>query len=299
MSNQFGINDWLTPLDIAEQEFDMNLNHYYRWLFKLSLTRFEWENLPLSVSERFLELACQSNGRVLFCKPESMNNFIVVNATDTNLNHYGQGKKYTITSPVPITPKEYTDENAVMIYNDDFSSSMLQPLSLYANRIASIERVRSVNKAQLMTPAIIPMEENQRKSYVNAFQKIAGGAVTLFTGKHLNLNDIKSLDLGAKFYLDKLQEDKLKEWNEALTFIGIQNNNNPKRERNITSEIESNNQQTVLSGDIRLKARQIACDKINEMFPELDPPISVKYRQETLDLVKELTESIGGEFNET
>lgn len=292
---QFGVDDWLTPLDIAESEFQSNLKHYYQWLYKLSLTIFEWENLPESVSERYLEMSCQGDGRVLFCKPESMNDYIVVKATETNLNHYGQGRLYNVTSPVPIEPRQYTNENAVMIYNDDFASPMIEPLSLYATRLANIERVRSVNKAQLMTPTIVPMEEKQRLSYQNAFRRIAGGAVTLFTGKSLDFTNVKALDLGAKFYLDKLQEDKMKEWNEALTFISIQNNNNPKRERNITSEIESNNQQTLLSGDIRLKSRQLSAEKINAMY---DLDIKVKYRQETMETVQKLAEELGGDNNE-
>lgn len=289
---QFGLNDWLTPLDIAKDGYIHDLGHYYSWLFKLSTSLFKWEGLPDSVSERYLELACQSYGRVLFCKPESMENFIVVSATESNLNVYGRGKLYNVASPVPIIPVQYTYQNSVMIYNDDFASSMIEPLSLYATRLADNEEVRRVNQAQLKTPTIIPMEESKRLSYNNLVKKVFGGAVHIFTGKNLDISNMKALDLGAKFYIDKMQEDKMKIWNESLTFLGIENNNNPKKERNIQTEIDSNNMQTLLSGDIRLKSRQDACDKINKMFPELN--ITVDYRRD----VKEMIETVEKETME-
>lgn len=277
MSNKsnFGFKDWLTPSDIAVHEYQHNLNHYYQWLFRLSATLFEWQGLPDTVSERYIEMMLNADGRVLFIKPDGLEP-IVVKATETNLNVYGDGRKYQIATPVPISPNQYTDENAVMIYNDDFKLGMLNPLSIYAKRLADNEKIRNVNQSQLLTPTIIPLEERNRLSFQNALKKIADGAITIFTGKNIDFTQVKALDLGAKYYLDKLQEDKQKIWNEALTYIGVENNNNQKRERNITTEIESNNMQTILSAHARLKQRQLACEKINKMF---GLSISVDFRE--------------------
>lgn len=292
----FGMNDWTTPLDIGEDLFQTNLTHYYKWLYKLSTTVFEWKNLPDSVSERYLEMVCQSYGKVLFCKPDNLNskvgsteNFIVVQATESNLNVYGRGQRYNVATPVPIEPSEYNIDNSVMLYNDDFGDSIITPLSIYADRLAKIQQVKDVNRNQLMTPTIIPMEEKQRLSWNNLIKKVHGGALTIFTGKSLDIEKMKSLDLGAKFYLDKLQEDQMKEWNEALTFISIQNNNNPKKERNIVDEINSNNVQTDLSGDIRFKTRKDFCKRVNEMF---NLNIDVCYRRETIELADKLTKQM-------
>lgn len=278
----FGFKDWLTPSDIAQHEYQYNLDHYYQWLFRLSSTLFEWKGLPDTVSERFIEMTLNTDGRILFIKPNGLD-YIVVRATESNLNVYGDGRKYQIATPVPITPNQYTDLDSVMIYNDDFKLGMLSPLSIYAKRLADNEKVRTVNQAQLLTPTIIPIDERQRLSFQNALRKVADGALNIFTGKNIDFREVKALDLGAKYYLDKLQEDKQKIWNEALTFIGIENNNNQKRERNITTEIESNNMQTILSAQSRLKQRKLACEKINKMF---GLEISVDFR-EKIDYINE------------
>lgn len=284
----FGYNDWLTPLDVSKNYNQIMQGHYYKWLMKLSLSLFKWNNLPDTVSERFLELTLQTYGRVLFIKPDGLEH-IVVKATESNLNQYGDGRLYNVATPIPITPTQYNDQTAVMIYNDDFKSGMLEPLSIYSHILAENKKIMKVNKAQLMTPTVLGIDERMRKSFVNFMTQVQDGAINIITGKSLDLENITTLDLKPTYYIDKLEEHNLKTWNEALTFIGIQNNNNPKKERNITSEIDSNNMQTDLSADIRLKQRELACEQINSMF---GLNVSVELRRELT--LPDLNEVEGG-----
>ena len=52
---------------------------------------------------------------------------------------------------------------------------------------------------------------------------------------------------------------------ELLTFLGI-NNTLEKKERLLQDETNSNNQFIKMSSDIGFKQRQLACERMNEMF---------------------------------
>ena len=66
-------------------------------------------------------------------------------------------------------------------------------------------------------------------------------------------------------------------WNEALTYLGISNNNTQKKERMITDEVVRNMGGTIASRYSRLSPRKKACKLINKMF---GLNIDVRFRED-------------------
>ena len=66
--------------------------------------------------------------------------------------------------------------------------------------------------------------------------------------------------------MDKLQQQKTDLKNELLTYLGINNNNNVKKERMIVDEVNANNEYTSINLDLMFDLREKACKEINEKF---------------------------------
>ena len=125
-----------------------------------------------------------------------------------------------------------------------------------------------------------------------------GNEPFIFGDKSLDLDGVKVLNTNAPFIADKLQVLKRQIWNEALTYIGIENANSEKRERLVTDEVTSNLGGVYAQRLTRLNARKQACKQINDMFG-LD--IDVKFRSEIENVMTDdeyLDEIERGEENE-
>ena len=87
-------------------------------------------------------------------------------------------------------------------------------------------------------------------------------------------------------------------WNEALTFLGINNIMVDKKERLITDEANSNNELINLNLQSFLAPRQLACKQFNELmgWTGTDKEISVRVRSDLHNIIKEM-ESIVMDYN--
>jgi hypothetical protein len=79
-------------------------------------------------------------------------------------------------------------------------------------------------------------------------------------------------------------------WNEVMTYLGIGNAKQDKKERLVADEVAANDEQIESSREVMLKARQLACDKINNMF---NLSISVDYRLRELQQEETPKEGVG------
>lgn len=270
---------------------------YLDRLTELSISMFDWVNLPDDIDERFLELTLFTEGKAVFFKDDVLGFLALQVATGGKLNVYR----------IPIDRRAYADNgyqknldanDSILIYNNYLHSNSQLTIANYARKLYNIDRIIDINVNAQKTPILITCDEQQLLTLKNVYMKYDGNVPVIYGDKNINPNSIKVLVTGAPYLADKLYTLKTQVWNEALTYLGIGNVNTIKKERMITEEVNRTQNDVVANRFSRLKARNTAAKQINKMF---GLNISCEYNLaiETLaEQEREAMQPAGGDDNE-
>ena len=240
---------------------------YYCRLSLLARASFKWEGLPNGIEERHIEKYLFNEGRCMFFD-DPKRGFMVTRCTDSGLlNYYDDPTFLTPTATGLFNWKRYENHvSCVQILNNDDRIPTHQTIQLFAARLTDIQRTADVNIMAQKTPAFIRCNKNQKLTLINMFRQWQGNEPMLMMDNEAPGTPLDVLTINAPVVFDKLHIEKNKVWNEAMTFLGINNANTDKRERLVDDEVQANNQQVELSSDVMLQARQDAADEINKIF---------------------------------
>ena len=260
---------------------------YYKRLRLLALSIFEWENLPDSMSARFLENCLYWYGKAAIVNDDTLGIINLKCTPSEALNIYGDAIEYHCYSTG--YDNTFPLDDMVYVRNNLEAAPTDATIQLFAQRLYEAERTIEVNVKAQKTPVIILCDEKQRLTMKNVYQKFDGNEPVIFGKKGLDLDDIKVLRTDAPFVADKLEEYKRNVWSEALSFLGINNIMTEKKERLVTGEVDANNELIDLSAQTMLLTRQLACEQYNKLW---GGNISVRQRS-----YQEIIKRLGGGDN--
>lgn len=239
---------------------------YYDKIKELSVSVFEWQNLPPEIDERFLELMLFERGAVVFFRDEEMEKYLCL--------PFIQGGRWNVYR-IPIKRRAFASnsynyncniDNSVIIYNNVLRTPSIRDCKLFARRLANFDRVIDVNVNAQKTPVLIRCNERERLTLVNLYKEYDGNAPFIFGDAELSAQPLSAIQTEAPYVADQIYDLKTRYWNEMLTFKGISNLNIQKKERLITDEVARSQGGTIASRYSGLMMRQQACEKINKMF---------------------------------
>ena len=260
---------------------------YYNRLTELAISMFEWQNLPKTVDQRFLEMCLFGDGMCVFFQDEVLGYLSLQCMIGGNLNVYRipmERKAYATNG----YQRELDETNSVIIFNNYLHTNSLLDIEMFSKRLYNLDRAIDVNANAQKTPVLIQCDESQRLTMKNLYKQYEGNEPFIFGSKGLDASGLKVLQTGAPFVADKLYQLKTQIWNEALTYLGISNINVVKKERMITDEVTRNQGGTVASRYSRLESRRQACKQINKMF---NLNIWVDYREDFQDIQEQEKEN--------
>jgi len=266
----------LSMKSLASRLNDLTYTDYYYRLMLKARAVFEWENLPNGIDEKWIERFLYAEGKCVFFKHPDLG-FMICRCTPSGqLNNYDEPTKVTpIGTNFTYRELKNFDESVLIRNNDEMIPTMFS-IQMFAYRLADISRTIDINVNAQKTPVLIRTTERKKNSLKNLYSQWSGNEPVIYGDKNgLDDEPMETLDTKAPVVFDKLQIQKHEIWNEAMTFLGINNANMNKRERLVDDEVQANNEQIKLSAQVMLKARELACEQINKMF---GTNISVKLR---------------------
>lgn len=246
----------------------MNVATYddiFSQLKEIALNVYRWENVPESIDIRFLELCLFNRGYAVYFNDEILGNLALNCTIGGALNVYN----------IPINRTAYasngykrflTANDSIIIYNNYMHRATYPTIDMYAKRLTQIKRAIDVNITQQKVPKIIQCSRQQQLTVQNMYEQVDNNEPVIILDESTDLKAIGVLDNTAPYVADKLNLLYKDLWNQALTFLGIENSNADKKERLVSDEVGSNYGNVEAQRNVMLNSRKQAVKEINNMF---------------------------------
>ena len=274
---------------------------------KIAMSIFEWVNLPDSMDARYIEKCLYYLGSAGLLHTEEYG-FINTKATSAGeLNIYGlptvlQCYSYSFNeqrrmySGLTGIDNDINSE-AILVMNNWERIPTASTIELFALRLYEAERACDINIKAQKTPVLLRIDENQRFTMKNIYEQYDGNTPVIFGDRNqLSMDSIKAVKTDAPFVANDIMQYKKEIWNEALTFLGV-NNLSEKRERLISDETNTNNELINLNLMSYLQPRKLACKQFNEKYGLTgDKAIDVKVRSDLDNIIKRSASVVMDEY---
>ena len=288
---------------------ELNNATYYDYLNRfrrIALSIFEWVNLPKTMNARYLEQCLYFFGQAALIKDEKYGFINTKCAGSGYVNIYGLPSKFNCFSYdyktmrnlyIGLNPlltdeekEKSRNEECILVMNNWDRVPTAGSMELYAWRLYLAQRSCDVNVSAQRFPVMVVGDEKQRLMLENLYNQYNGNQPFIFGNKdQLSKGELlKVINTEAPYVVDKLTEYKKEIFNEALTFLGINNVSVKKKERLTENESSENNELTNLNLQAMLAPRLEACRQFNELFglTGTDKEISVRVRSDLENIIK-------------
>ena len=240
-----------------------------------SLTMFEWKNLPDTLPAVEIEKQLQTNGYTIIGKVQG--NVYAFQGGFSGQDPYNQPTTAIVNNPSLKFNGTFTiNENCVIIKNDDMQQGLIHIYNKYGTLLIENQITMLMTDYNYRMPFTISSKDDTTTQSAREYlQKIIDGSLgvigeaKLFDALKVTPTNNKGVNSFADLYgYQQFIEAQLN------NTIGLATNNNMKRERLTTNEIEVNKNASFPLIDNMLRNRKQAVEKINKMF---DLDINVEF----------------------
>lgn len=270
----------------------------FRFLERLFDSLFKVENLPETMDINFINWNLNRRGYITLLKAND-GTLRCLQGAISGLDVYNRPVKFISTNPVPkyCDLKRTIGEDCVVMRNT-LNKRLVQPNNLlfqkYAEQLANIETSIECAIYNSRVSTIFNVESDTEAQKIRAmFDQLAMGKPFIITNSRKPVDVLKQnvarplIELtGANrngYIVDLLLRDRWTIICNFLTEIGVNNNPFEKAERQITDEVNSNNEMLDIARFEYFKAREEAWNEFNEMF---DENVTIEFNRDYLEVLQ-------------
>ena len=254
-------------------------DHFMKKFEIIALNLFEWNNLPPTIEERYIEKALFNKGLVCLVDDENFGQIVVGCNYSQNMNIWGEptevittGYNYIKTFSIENTLNtnaylEFGNKNAIVCQNNDLAISTREILEYYVNKLVEVELSTFTNIYLQKFPFLINTTKDNEMTMRTLISKVdKGEPYIMYNKKIADLNGaVDVFNLNVPFVADKLLQYRFETEREIYTLFGF-NNNFEKKERLLTDEVNSNNDFINCNIDSMFKKRQQFAELMNAKY---------------------------------
>ena len=279
--------------------------YWFSMLWNRVMSLYEWkgkdfEGKDATLNADYLEYTLMTQGEACFIKDKK--GFLRgLRCSRIGLDPYNFPITLLATNPVLGNLQGKVNKDCVWIRNNKFATPTIETIKYYATQLAKIQISLNVSLSNNRMTKVFQAESDEQAQAIrkmvddvdsgklaviqkpDIFSQIMGGADN-------SGNGIPVYSTPSEYLADKYLENMREILNDFYTTFGINSSgaNMIKHERNLSSEVNSNNQQIMINRVYWLEPRQKAAKLASELF---GTEITVDLREEDINIDKEMEET--------
>lgn len=280
--------------------------YWFSMLWDRVMSLYEWkgkdfEGTYATLNADYLEYTLMTQGEACFIK-DKKGLLRGLRCSRIGLDPYNFPITLLATNPVLGNLQGKVNKDCVWIRNNKFATPTIETIKYYATQLAKVQISLNVSLSNnRMTKVFQAESDEQAQAIRKMVDDVDGGKLAVIQkpdifsqimgGADSSNNGIPVYSTPSEYLADKYLENMREILNDFYTTFGVNSSgaNMIKHERNLSSEVNSNNQQIMINRVYWLEPRQKAAELASELF---NVEITVDLREEDIDIYSDLNEQM-------
>lgn len=253
-------------------DFSRNVGYYEQILKNKLMNTYKIEGAPDTVDVEYLKWNLIDRGYCIMIKNKKGELRAFTGAL-VGIDCYNLPVTVEVANPVDGNLKGTIGKDCVVVYNtwNKWSPYTLEEtISKYAYELAQIDQSINVNLYNSKVSTFFPVSnERDAQRIRKMYDDITDGspAVALLTPSPVSSSGFSSaINVKNDYIVDKLIEAKRAIYNEFDAIFGISNVQYEKKERLVSGEVDANDIDNFINGEVIISAWRDGLEKTNEIF---------------------------------
>lgn len=278
------VNSILSPSTMHVR--DTNLAWYFRrYLIQKAIAVFKWR-MPKEWAQNYILYVLYCWGYLAIVNTDKFG-VIAQGCSLAGYDVFYQPTRAIISNPLltGILEPKIGQQCTLLRLQPDYGGIM-DKVNFYADMLALSAETAGTNLFNSKLAYVFgATNKADAESFKKMFDNIASGEPAQFIGKSLFNEDgspnwmMFNQDLRSSYIAGDILEDMRKWELKFCSDLGIPNSNTEKKERLITSEVESNNVEVKLWADLALESLKKGCKEARDMFG-IDLDVDWRFKEE-------------------